>query len=103
MEDEELEAISVAGRKVRDSRTHQSYTFECFGISGRLDEFVIDRKGDERCRQLAKVLLEGGSDGVDVKIWIRDVEVVSLDEAVTYDLNLSGAARFAVNPFEVHA
>ena len=68
-----------------------------------LEKFIVDVVGDKWRGKLSEVLFEGGGDGVDIKIWIRDVIVVAAFEAFFDDLDLGIAARFAVDAFDIHA
>ncbi len=67
------------------------------------EEQVVNREGDEWCRQTAEVLFEGGGDGVDVEVRVGDVEVAVALEAFFDALDLGIAAGFAVDAFDVHA
>lgn len=68
-----------------------------------LEEFIVDFVGDKRCGKLPKVLFEGGGDGVDIEVRVRDVVVVAAFKAFLDGLDLRVAAGFAVNAFDVHA
>lgn len=76
------------------------------GDSGGFEKLVVDLVGDKRVGEAAKVLLQGGRDGVDVYVGIGNVDILLLDcglEAVFDDLDLAGAAGFAVDAFYIHA
>ena len=68
-----------------------------------LEEPIVDLVGDKWCRKLSEVLLEGGGNSTDIKIWIRDVVIITALEAFFDSLDLGVAARFAVDTFDVHA
>lgn len=74
-----------------------------FDTCGRLEQFVVDFKCDERGWKFVEILLERGSYGVDVEVWVRDVVVVGAFEAFLDLLDLCVAAGLAVNTFSVHA
>lgn len=74
-----------------------------FDTGGRLEQSVVDVKGDEWGWKFVEILLERGGYGVDVEVWVGDVVVVGAFEAFLDLLDLCVAAGLAVNTFNVHA
>lgn len=68
-----------------------------------LEEFIIDFVGDEWGGKLSEILFESRGDGVDIKVGVRDVVVVTAFEAFFDGLDLGVAARFTVDTFDIHA
>ena len=95
----------MSRRELENSVSHQGYRLvgrtSGWGYGG--EEEVIDGEGDEWGGETAEVLFEGGGDGINVEIWIGDVEVVGTFEAFFYPLDLGVAAGFAVDTFDIHA
>ena len=80
---------------------------EGFGVieigHGGLEELVVDVVRDQWGWKFAEILLESAGDGVDIEIWIGNVEVVVTFEAFFDHLDLRVASGLAINAFEIHA
>ncbi len=103
VKDEKLKTITVAGRKGLDCVTHGRYPFLIVKQLNGIQKLVIDVVGNQWSRKSTEILLEKGGNGVNVKIGIRDVEIVAPFEAFFDALDLTVAATFAVDAFDIHA
>lgn len=105
MKEQELKAVTVAWRKFVYGCSHErdAVIWILFDTGGRLEQFVVDFKGDEWGWKFVEILLERGGYGVDVEVWVRDVVVVGAFKAFLDLLDLCVTAGLAVNTFNVHA
>lgn len=106
MEDEKLERVSMPGRHdgcVVDGGAHDFDAGGRVRVDGRVEQAVVDFVGDEGCGKAAEVLFERGGDGVDVEIWVGDVEFIAAFEAFSDVLDLRITSGLPVDAFNVHA
>ena len=91
--------------ELKNSVSHQGYRLVGRTSGWRYggEEEIVDGEGDEWSGETAEVLFKGGGDGIDVEIWVGDIEVVGTFEAFFYALDLGVAAGFAVDAFNIHA
>lgn len=107
MEDQELQRIPVGSGHVVDPFCHlpnllalQVGTFHLSSIQHAFIAFV----SDQRIRQLPQIMLQGTSDGVDVKVRVREVKASTvLFESQKYGLDLGLRSRFAIDAFLILA
>lgn len=104
MKEQELKTVTVTWGKFVDGGLHErdAVIRIFFDTCGRLEQFVIDFKGDEWGWKFVEILLERGGYGVNVEVWVRYVVVVGAFKAFLDLLDLCVAAGFAVNTFNVH-
>lgn len=93
----------MALREIFQRCLHRHTLFFSICNLSRLEQAVVGLVRDERVRQLAEILLQRAGDGVDVEVWVRDVVLPVLFEALLDDLDLAAAARFAVHALDVYA
>lgn len=67
------------------------------------EEFVVNFISDQWRRKLPEVLFEGGGDGVNVEVGVRDVIVVATFKAFFDSLDLGIPAGLAVDALDIHA
>lgn len=106
MEDEKLERVSMPGRHdgcVVDGGAHDFEAGRRVRGDGGVEQAVVDFVGDEGCGKAAEVLLERGGDGVDVEIWVGDVEFIAAFEAFSDVLDLRITSGFPIDAFNIHA
>lgn len=105
MKEQELKTVTMAWWKFVYGRSHErdAVFWILFDTGGRLEQFVVDLKGDEWGWKFVEILLESGGYGVNVEVRVRDVVVVGAFKAFLDLLDLCVAAGLAVNTFNVHA
>lgn len=72
-------------------------------VSHGLKKLVVYVVGDERRGELAKVLFQARSDGVNVKVRVRYVVVIVSFETFFDDLDLASTAGFSIDTFNIDA
>ena len=120
MEDQDLEGIFVSRGQVVDRMLEfcdSVCIVVCIGgmsrmvlikivslvVSHGFKELVVYIVSNKRRGQLAKVLFQTRSDGVNVKVRVGNVVVVVSFEAFFDDLDLAGTAGFSINTLNIDA
>lgn len=106
MEDEKFERVSMPGwhdSRVINGGAHDFDASRRVWSTGGVEQAVVDFVGDEWCGKAAEVLFERGGDGVDVEIWVGDVEFVAAFKAFPDVLNLRITSGLSVDAFNIHA
>lgn len=76
MDHQMLQHIPMHLRQIRERKRQRLDTFPRLGHAGGLEDLVVDLVCDEWIGEAAEVLLQTGGHGVDVEVFVREVEVL---------------------------
>lgn len=102
VEDEKLQTVTVARRQILDSKTHGGDSFFVVGDLDGVQKLIVNLIRNQWGGKSTEVLLQERCDGVDVKVWVRNVKVVAPFKAFSNDLDLAISSALTVYAFHVH-